>query len=306
MNRQKLSQLDFSTLVAFLEVAERGSFTEAAIALNFSQPTVSQQVQKLERFLGVQLLHRRSNGTSLTEEGKVFIVHCRACLRAIEDGTQELLQWSKTITGKVVLGLTPSAAQRCLPSVLSHYCRQYPEVVVKVLEDNPDGLVSALKQGTIDLAVVSLPIPDDALTIEILYEEPLVLLVSTTHILAETQTITWDNLPQVPLILHRQDSSFGIRSIVEQLYEQHHSPLHVVAEVNGYQSLKQLLLANFGAAFLPLSLVQTEIESRKLTVVQLPETTLSHRVALVKYAQYLPSLAATKLAETIRVHGATA
>lgn len=306
MNRQKLSQLDFSMLVAFLEVAERGSFTEAAIALNFSQPTVSQQVQKLERFLGVQLLDRKSNGTSLTEEGKVFIVYCRACLRAIEEGTQELLQWSKTITGKVVLGLTPSAAQRCLSSVLSHYCRQYPEVVVNVLEDNPDGLVSALKQGAIDLAVVSLPIPEDALTVEILYEEPLVLLVSTSHALAGTQTITWDHLAQLPLILHKQDSRFGIRSIVEQLYQHHHCSLPIVAEVSGYQSLKQLILANFGAAFLPLSLVLTEIASNQFAVVRLPEANLSHRVALVRYAQSLPSLAAVKLAETIRIHGVSA
>ncbi|MGB3292416.1 MAG: LysR family transcriptional regulator, partial [Phormidesmis sp.] len=66
MDRYELSQLEMSALVAFLEVVERGSFTEAAAALHLSQPTISQQVQRLERFVGVQLLNRKSGKVSLT------------------------------------------------------------------------------------------------------------------------------------------------------------------------------------------------------------------------------------------------
>jgi len=302
MNRQKLSQLDFSALISFLEVAERGSFTEAAIALNLSQPTVSQQVQKVERFLGVQLLYRKPHGVSLTKEGRVFIHHCRTCLQAIEDGAKDVAQLSQTITGKVVLGLTPSASQRCLSDVLSHYCRQYPQVKVKVLEEHPDELVKKLKQGAVDLAVLSLPISSDHVTIEVLYEEPLTLIVAATHPLAITRQIAWQDLTQLPLILHKQDVDFGIRSIVEQLYSHHHCQLQAVAEVSGYQSLKQLVLANFGAAFLPLSLVRTDIENGNFVAVQLPEGDLLHVVAIAHYQQYQPNLATEKLAEVIRIH----
>ncbi|MEM9162197.1 MAG: LysR family transcriptional regulator, partial [Cyanobacteria bacterium P01_F01_bin.4] len=61
MNRSALSHLETSALIAFIEVAERGSFTAAAVALNLSQPTISQQVRRLEDFVGIKLLHRRSN-----------------------------------------------------------------------------------------------------------------------------------------------------------------------------------------------------------------------------------------------------
>ena len=116
MNRQLLGHLDFSALISFIEVAERNSFTDAANALNLSQPTVSQHIQRVERFLGVQLLHRKSNGVYLSEEGKVFIHYCRRCLQELQDGANAVAQMSKAISGIVTLGLTPSSSQRFLSS----------------------------------------------------------------------------------------------------------------------------------------------------------------------------------------------
>jgi DNA-binding transcriptional LysR family regulator len=302
VNRQELSQLELSAVIAFVEVAERGSFTEAAVRLNLSQPTVSQQVQRLERFVGAQLLHRRSNGVSLTDEGELFIKHCRASLQSLRSGVRAIAQFSQVITGNVTLGLVPSAAQRCLSDILPQYRQQHPDVTVKIIEDFPNELVDGLQRQLIDLAILSLPIPTEPFEVEVLYEEPLVLTAAATHPLASVGEVTWEILKHQAIVLPRQRTDFGVRYIIEELFRQHHSPMQTAAEVSGFQSLRQLILLNFGVTILPQSLVRKDIEEGKLIAKELPGLLLAHKVALVMHRQYQMSLAAEKMAEIIRVH----
>ncbi|GAB4240917.1 MAG: hydrogen peroxide-inducible genes activator [Elainellaceae cyanobacterium] len=299
MNQQQLNQLELSAIIAFLEVAERGSFTEAATYLNLSQPTVSQQVQRLERSVGAQLLRRRSNGISLTDEGAIFIEHCRTCLQALQNGLRAIAQFSETISGQVTLGLTPSVAQRYLPGILTFYYEQYPGVSLRIVEDFLNELIEGLKQQRIDLAVLSLPIPAEHFEISVLYQEPLVLAVAPEHSLATVEQVTWDMLSQQPIILPRQHSDFGVRYIIEELYRRHHASMEVAAEVSGFRSLRQLILSNFGVTILPQSLVQQDVQDGKLVAKDLTDFELMHTVALVNCRQQRLSLAAEKLAEVI-------
>lgn len=299
MNQQQLSQLEFSAIVSFLEVAARGSFTEAATALNLSQPTVSQQVQKLERFVGAQLLHRKPNGVYVSDEGKVFITHCRACLEAMGAGVKAVAEYSQTIRGEVTLGLTPSASHRCLSEILPQYCQQYPGVMVRVLEDYPDALIAGLQHRTLDLAILSLPIPLGNLTMEVLYEEPLVLTLAINHPLAPTDAIAWETLSNLPFVLPRQRIDLGIRQIIETLFCARGSQLHTVAEVSGFHSLRQLVLTNFGVTFLPQCLTWQDVAEGKIIVKPVRDLSLSHQVALVRQKRHRATLAAEKLAELI-------
>lgn len=297
-NRSTLSHLETSSLIAFIEVAERGSFTEAAIALNLSQPTVSQQIQRLERVVGIKLLHRRSNKVHLSQAGEVFIVHCRTALKNIEIGITSALQASETLMGKVTLGLTHFNVQRCLSRVLLQYRQHHPEVVIDILEGLPHELVQALQDRTIDLAIFSLPIPAQLLKIDKLYEEPLLLVTAPHHPLASIQHVTWDDVCSHPLLLPRQHQDYGLRAIVETLYRDHQSPLHSI-DVNGSESLRQLLLHNYGMAFLPLSQVQKDVDDRRLIATAPEDISLSHTVAIATHLQYPLSSTAQNLADTI-------
>ena len=299
MNQQQLSQLEFSAIVSFLEVAARGSFTEAATALNLSQPTVSQQVQRLERFVGAQLLHRKSNGVYVSDEGKVFLKHCRACLEAMGTGVRAVAEYSQTIRGEVTIGLTPSASHRCLSEILPQYCQQYPGVAVRVLEDYPDALIAGLQRQTLDLAILSLPIPLENLTVEVLYEEPLMLTLAVNHSLAPIEAIAWETLSNLPFVLPRQRIDLGIRQIIETLFCERGCQLQTVAEVSGFHSLRQLVLTNFGVTFFPQCLIGQDVAEGKLIVKPVKDLFLSHQVALVIQKQHQATLAAEKLAELI-------
>lgn len=300
MEKSTLANLETSALIAFIEVAERGSFTDAAAALNLSQPTVSQQVRRLEKFVGIKLLHRRSNKVYLSLAGEAFISHCRTGLQDIEAGIISALQTSKTAEGKVTLGITCFNAPRCLSKALKCYHQQCPDVHVQILEGMPDDLVEGLQARTIDFAIFSLPVPIEGFRFEALYSEPLLLITAAMHPLALLNNVTWKDIHVHPLILPRQEKQFGIRSIVEALYSSHQSKIKTVIEVSGSQPLRQLLLSNYGISFLPPSQFQKDLEDGLLLAIHPAEIELKHQVAVATHPKYPLNSAAQKLLDAIR------
>lgn len=300
MEKSTLVNLETSALIAFIEVAERGSFTDAAAALNLSQPTVSQQVRRLEKFVGIKLLHRRSNKVCLSLAGEAFISHCRTGLQNIEAGITSALRTSKATEGRVTLGITCFNAPRCLSKALKFYHQQYPDVHVQILEGIPDDLVEGLQAQTIDLAIFSLPVPIEGFRFEELYSEPLLLMTAFTHPLASLNSVTWQDIRVPPLILPRQERQFGIRSIVEMLYSSHQSKISTVIEVSGSQSLRQLLLSNYGISFLPPSQFQKDLEDGLLLAIHPAEIELKHQVAVATHSKYPLNSAARELLDAIK------
>ena len=214
-------------------------------------------------------------------------------------GVRAVAEYSQTIRGEVAIGLTPSASHRCLSEILPQYCQQYPGVAVRVLEDYPDALIAGLQCQTLDLAILSLPIPLESLTVEVLYEEPLVLTLAVNHLLAPTKAIAWETLSNLPFVLPRQRIDLGIRQIIETLFRSRGCQLQTVAEVSGFHSLRQLVLTNFGVTFFPQCLIGQDVAEGKLIIKPVSELSLSHQVALVSQKQHQATLAAEKLAELI-------
>ncbi|MBT9312227.1 LysR family transcriptional regulator [Leptothoe kymatousa] len=301
MDRSKLSHIETSALIAFIEVAERGSFTNAAAALNLSQPTVSQQIKRLEQIVGIKLLHRRSNKVYLTQAGEAFISYCQTALRNIETGMSLAVQSSQTLVVKVTLGLTCFNTQRYLSEILKLSHQRNPNISVDIIEYSTDDLIRGLQNQTIDLAIFSLPVPAKLFQFEDLYEEPLLLVVASTHPLASAKKITWQDMHGQALIVPRQETDFGIRNIIEKLYRTHQIKMGNFIEVSGCQSLHQFLLSNSGLAFLPLSQVQKDLENGSMVVKQLPELSLTHRVVLATDPRYPLSPAAKNLIETMQI-----
>ncbi len=301
MDRSKLSHLETSALIAFIEVAERGSFTDAAAALNLSQPTVSQQVKRLERIVGIQLLHRRSNKVYLSQAGEAFISYCHTALQNIEAGMSLAVQSAQALVGKVTLGLTCFNTQRYLSEILKLSYQKNPNLCVEIIECPTDDLVRGLQNQTIDLAIFSLPVPVKIFKFEELYEEPLLLVVASTHPLASIKELTWNDMSRQALIVPRQETDFGIRNIIEKLYRTHQIKIGKTVEVSGCQSLHQFLLSNCGVAFLPLSQVQKDLENGSMVVKQLSDISLTHKVVLATDPRYTLSSAAESLLETMQM-----
>src|SRR5919199_1294316 len=176
--------MELRQLLYFERVAEQGSFTRAAQSLHLVQPALSQQVAALEREVGLPLFHRQARGVRLTAAGERLLPYARRVLGEGERAQQALGQFRELRTGRVALGLTPSATLSLLPGILERYRALYPAVEVQVVEEMTDALVELLVDGRLDLALVSFPIEDPRLETRPLFDEQLALIVPPTHCLA--------------------------------------------------------------------------------------------------------------------------
>ena len=135
-------------------VAERGSFTAAAVELGYTQPAVSRQVSVLEREAGAVLFERRPGGARLTPAGLTLLRHARVVLAEIEAARREL-SGARSTTRPVRLGVYISAGAALLPRTLTALRAGHPEIGVTSREGTTPALVRALRAGTLDLAVIT-------------------------------------------------------------------------------------------------------------------------------------------------------
>ncbi|GAA3399345.1 LysR family transcriptional regulator [Cryptosporangium minutisporangium] len=182
------------------EIAERRTFSAAAVSLGYTQSAVSRQVAAVERAAGAPVFERHRDGVRLTATGRVVLRHAAAVLDAIDAADREL-RGLPAPTATVRLGAYPSAGAVLLPTALAALRRTQPGITVRTRDGSTPSLVRALRAGSIDLAVVaSAPpfrAPDDespALVVETLVERSLCVAVPATHALAAADAVHVEDL----------------------------------------------------------------------------------------------------------------
>src|SRR5919107_5063842 len=147
----ELRQLEY--LVA---VAEDASFTRAAERLHVAQPGVSAQIRRLERELGHELLDR-TGGVTPTAVGAAVLPHARAALAAIASVRQAVDEVAGLLRGRAAMGVVTSYSAPDVPALLASFRRRHPGVDITLREGASDALADAVRDGALDLALVSVP-----------------------------------------------------------------------------------------------------------------------------------------------------
>jgi LysR family transcriptional regulator, hydrogen peroxide-inducible genes activator len=186
--------MELHQLRYFVAVAECGNFSRAAEACGVSQPSLSQQVQKLEKRLNQRLLDRLGRRAVPTDAGRLLLERARGILATVEDTERRLKEFDHLDGGRLAVGAIPTIAPYLLPSLLDEFVRTHPGVELSVREDLTAHLIAAVGQGEIDLAVLALPIADDRLAVQPLFSEPLLLTLPEGHRLARRRRIALDEL----------------------------------------------------------------------------------------------------------------
>jgi len=193
--------MEMHQLRYFVAVARTGSFSRAAEHCHVSQPSLSQQIQKLERSLGQRLFDRLGRRAALTDAGRLLLERAQGILESVDDVERRLRDADDNPQGKLSIGAIPTIAPYLLPSVLPSFLKQYPLVEFAIQEDVTQHLLAAIVDGDLDLALVALPIDDDRVASEVLFTEPLLLTVARTHRLAKRRRITLDDFGKERFIL---------------------------------------------------------------------------------------------------------
>jgi LysR family hydrogen peroxide-inducible transcriptional activator len=165
--------MELHQLRYFCAVAETSSFSRAAEQSNVSQPSLSQQILKLEDELGARLFDRLGRSVRLTELGKTFLPRARAVLRELEAAKDDVVEGKESIGGAVAVGVIPTVAPYFLPSRLIAFSSSFPQVRLTVLEEITPILLDRLRNGTIDIAILALPIRGHEFETEALLTERL-------------------------------------------------------------------------------------------------------------------------------------
>lgn len=176
--------MEIHQLRYFVAVAEEGSFSNAAEREHVSQPSLSQQIHKLEAELNQQLFDRLPRSVVLTEAGRDLLHYARQILSSIADARQAMAEHEHEVAGKLSVGAIPSIAVYVLPRLIQRFQQRYPKVTFELFEDTTDKLAQRLEDGTLDIALATAGDETPTLARYSLGKESLVMLLPQKHRLA--------------------------------------------------------------------------------------------------------------------------
>lgn len=282
-------------LRAFLAVAEERHFTRAAHALGIAQPSVSAHVRRLERETGTPLFHRMKGNISLTPAGEALLPFARRIVADVDAATTELREVDGLARGRLAVGATPSLAATLLPAVLSRFHAAYPGIDLVVRESGSRELVAALEEGTVDVALVILPVRQDVLQTQPLLREELVVAVAKTHPLATRRSISVSELRDVPLVMFRE--GYDLRASTEAAFREAGFAPTFAVEGGEMDGVLRLTAAGLGAAIVPSLVIES---GGPLRAIRITGSALTRTIGLAHRRDRRLSRAGSELLEVVK------
>jgi len=244
--------MDLRQLAALTAVADHRSFSSAARALHTVQSNVSTHVARLEREVGATLVERATG--QLTDAGELVVARARRILNELNALTADVASSLGEVSGSVRLGVIGTTGRWLLPLLLDALAAQYPDVRLVTVDATTTSLVPQLAAGTLDFAVVNLPVTDPDVETEAIFDEDHVLLAPTGHPLAAHRELSLADLAETPLLLEPRGTAF--RDDLEVDAGRLGVELVSAAEIDGMRMLVSLAQQGVGAAILPASATQ--------------------------------------------------
>src|SRR3954454_6782420 len=193
--------MEIHQLRYFVAVAEEGSFSRAAAREHIAQPSLSQQIQKLEAEIDQRLFDRLSRTVVVTEAGKCLLEYARKILVDMAEARRCLDDLQQDISGGLNIGAIPTMAPYVLPKLIGKFQTRYPKVVLEILEDTTEHLALRLEDGPLDIAIMSTCNQSPALEPHPLGKETLLVLLPNQHRLAKKKKISWTDLESEKFLL---------------------------------------------------------------------------------------------------------
>lgn len=268
---------DLRYLVA---LAEHRHFGRAAEACFVSQPTLSTQIKKLEDELGVALVERTPRKVLLTEVGREIAERAREVLNEIEQIRAIARRTRDPESGTVRLGIFPTLGPYLLPHVVPEVRARFPKLELLLVEEKTETVLRLLREGKLDAGVLALPIHEDSLHAEFLFEEPFLLAVPESHPLAHRHGLKLGDLADQSLLLLEDG-----HCLRDQALEVCH--LAGASEKTGFratslETLRQMVAANVGITLLPTLAVKPPIApTDNVQLVEFRGHPPSRRIAMV-------------------------
>jgi len=190
-------------------VARAGNFSRAAERCHVAQPSLSQQILKLEEELGERLFDRMKREARLTPHGEVFLRRAVRILEEVDAARREAADAQSLLHGRLTVGVLPTIAPYLLPDVLVRYAAEFPGVEIEVQEDTTARLLKLAQAYEIDFALASRPIQDPRMEVKDLFAEELRLALPPAHPLTRKRTVSLADLEKERFIVMKEGHCLG-------------------------------------------------------------------------------------------------
>lgn len=261
--------LDLQKLRMFVAAAQTRSFTRAAEQLDLTQPTVSQQIQTLERELGLALFERLGRGIELTVAGRALLPHAEQML-ALEQTAETAVRAAAGLHERtLLLGVGNTLATYILPDLLQRFGWEHPEFAVQISIGNTEQLLAHVLAGASELALVGSPLDHTHLTIIPFLRTNLVVIVSPDDPWADRSSITLRELAGRRMLVREAGSALqaATTDLLAAAQVQPQQPI----VLGNLEAIKRSVEVGLGVALVPAMVVRREVSAGRLRQLNVAE-----------------------------------
>ena len=293
--------MDTRHLRSFLKVAETGSISRAAVSLGMTQPSLSQQILRLEDEVGIGLFHRTARGVTLTEAGRIFEERARQIVSSTDQAIEDLRQFDEP-SGEVTLAVPYSISKLAGLALVEAFLSDAPQVSFRLVEASTGQIRGWLEARKVDLGILHDLGSLQRLSVRKLASEEL-YLVGPAGRYGDL-----DALPDVPvtdladLAMILPGPQHGLRQIVDQTAGRFGVDVQLRQEIDAMAHVGRLIARGHGYSILPLPIVADDLSAGRVTIARIGGGVFRRTLCLARNSNQLVTHASVRCEDlTIRV-----
>jgi len=261
------AHFDLVDIRLFVNIAETTSLTRGAQRSNISLPSASTRIKNFEDGLGLRLLNRTGHGITLTAAGQTFLHHARMVLQQLEQLDGDLQEHVRGVKGHVRIFANPAAITEFLPLALPGFLAAHPDISVDLRERLSPETVRAVKEGRVDIGIVTGDACTDGLSLMPYYKSRLVLATSRNHPLATQKSISFEDTLDYEYVGLSETSS--IHKFLDQTANRANKSMRIRIHVANVEAVCRMIEANVGIGILPEYFALRHAKIMKIKIVPL-------------------------------------
>ncbi len=286
--------MDLRQLEMFRAVAENSSFTVAGQRLYVAQSAISRKIRLLEEELGEKLFKRVNKRVFLTPAGEVMLRYSIRVFQELRNAALEVSDLSQMRKGALRIGSGMTACMYLLPPVIEEFQSRFPQINIRVVTGTAETLIPQIRDGNIDLGVLTLPVVSPDLEVTHFAQEEMVLVASPRNRkLAKRRSMRAAELAEHPMIAF--SGGTATRRLMDQYFERFDISPAIVMESESVATIKPLVRINLGVSLLPLRSVIAEARRGELHYIRIRDERIVRDIGLVCQKGHYKSRALSEL-----------
>lgn len=276
--------MDLRQINYFIALFEEGSVTRAAQRLHVVQPAVSMQIARMERELGQKLFDRTPKSMVPTAAGRTLHRLVLPVVRNLSLAHEHMARLSGVVSGRVTMGMLASLATSLIPSMLTGFADDYPEIEVAVVDGYSSTFIDLVNEGQLDFAVINRPSRKLGLIVDPLVEEQMVLVTGAADDEGEDEgPVSIKQLTDYKLVLPTR--RHGLRTELERHLANRNTTLEPRLELDAIEGIVELVAGSDWATILPSLAIRRHLALRRVRIRAI-EPMMVRRLAVIHHPRH--------------------